>query len=140
MSKPSERWYSSGLSFACQPDCGACCTQHDDYAYVYLEGDDAARLADRLGITLAEFESTLTEMDGPYRVLRMPGPRCVFLDGTRCSVYEARPTQCRTFPFWKEILRSRRSWEALRSFCPGIGKGEVHSLPVILERIEDREG
>jgi Fe-S-cluster containining protein len=36
---------------------------------------------------------------------------CAFLDGARCTVYEARPTQCRTFPFWKENLRRRGSWE-----------------------------
>ena len=41
-------WYSEGLCFECRPDCGACCTNHEDYAYVYLEGDDVDRLVAHL--------------------------------------------------------------------------------------------
>jgi Fe-S-cluster containining protein len=49
---------------------------------------------------------------------------CVFWkDG--CSVYEARPLQCRTYPFWPSLLESRRAWDAMG--CPGMGKGELHS-------------
>ena len=39
-------WYASGLRFSCLPECGKCCTNHEDYAYVYLEGDDLDRLAE----------------------------------------------------------------------------------------------
>ena len=44
--------------------------------------------------------------------LRDQGGSCVFLgdDGKLCGIYEARPVQCRTYPFWPNILQSMESW------------------------------
>ena len=49
-------WYADGLQFECRPDCGACCTNHEDYAYVYLEGDDVDALVSHLEIDEEELE------------------------------------------------------------------------------------
>ena len=136
MSKP---WYSEGLRFECQPDCGACCTNHDDYSYVYLVGDDLARLAAHLGLSEQECAERYTETEDGSIFLLMDRPDCPFLEGVRCSVYEGRPRQCRTFPFWEESLATRTRWRNLGKFCPGIGKGEVHSLHVIQGHVDDRE-
>jgi hypothetical protein len=131
-SKPVRRvWYADGLRFECQPDCGNCCVNHGEYAYVYLEDADARRLARHLGLTLREFKKRYTETDEEYLLLRTDDPACPFLEKRRCTVYPARPTQCRTFPFWKSHLSSRRAWTRLRAFCPGIDRGEVHPLSVI---------
>jgi len=36
---------------------------------------------------------------------------CIFLqDDKTCSIYEARPVQCRTYPFWPRIMKSREAW------------------------------
>jgi Fe-S-cluster containining protein len=130
-------WYAKGLRFECQPDCGNCCVNHGDYNYVYLEDTDARRLARHLGLKVAEFKERYTEMDDEYVVLRMDQPACPFLDGTRCTVYAARPSQCRTFPFWDNNLASRSAWTRLRGFCPGVGQGEVQSLRVIQNHLAD---
>jgi Fe-S-cluster containining protein len=129
----NEPWYGDGLRFACQPDCGRCCSNHDEYAYVYLDGDDLPRLAALCGLSIDEFERRYTVEDDGWTVLRMDRPACPFLDGARCTVYEARPTQCRTFPFWPEHLASRRAWKRVARFCPGIDRGETHPLKVIRE-------
>ncbi len=124
-------WYADGLRFSCVPACGACCTRHGDYDYVYLDPDDVDRLASELGLSREAFLERHTVEDDGYLALRMEGPECPFLRGTACGVYAARPSQCRTFPFWKENLRSRTAWERLGEFCPGIGAGEAHAVEKI---------
>jgi len=131
-------WYADGLRFECQEDCGACCTNHEDYAYVYLMGDDVDRLVAHLGIGEETFIAVYTELDDCHLVLRMDSPDCPFLDGTRCSVYDARPTQCRTFPFWHETLTSPKVWKRLERFCPGIDRGPKHRLLTIQTRLAER--
>lgn len=131
-------WYAEGLRFACQPDCGRCCTRHGDYDYVYLDRDDVRRLAAHLKLTVHEFRSEWTRQDDGHTVLKMDGPACPFLDGARCSVYDARPRQCGTFPFWPENLKSRAAWDELGSFCPGIGKGDLVPLTTIRGQLRGR--
>ena len=58
-------------------------------------------------------------------VLTERGHDCVFLrDGVRCEVYEARPIQCRTFPFWPRNLKTPEAWHEAARECEGIGRSE----------------
>jgi uncharacterized protein len=134
---PGGPWWSEGLRFECQPDCGQCCTNHDDYAYVYLEGQDVDRIAGHLAMSPEAFRETYTTLDDGETVLLMDAPACPFLEGSRCRVYDARPRQCRTFPFWRENLRSRARWDALKSFCPGVGRGAIIPVERIRSQLTD---
>ena len=49
---------------------------------------------------------------------------CIFLKNKRCSIYSARPIQCRTWPFWEENMQAKKWNHSLKNFCPGIGKGK----------------
>ena len=44
---------------------------------------------------------------------------CCFFDiiGCRCRIYESRPKQCRTFPFWEQF---KKDPEGLILECPGV--------------------
>ena len=61
---------------------------------------------------------------------------CTFFDSEtrRCTVYEARPAQCRTWPFWNSNLESPQAWKTMQRSCPGAGRGQF----VPLEEIERR--
>lgn len=53
---------------------------------------------------------------------------CVMLEDDRCTVYEAKPLRCTTFPFWKPVLESPEEWDATAVRCEGIGQGDHYSL------------
>ena len=80
---PGPPWYAEGLQFECQPECGACCTNHGKYAYVYLTPDDLIQLSALLELSPEEFLAAHTDLDEDHIVLKMDQPNCPFLDGLR---------------------------------------------------------
>jgi uncharacterized protein len=40
-------------------------------------------------------------------------------------VHPAKPTQCRAFPFWPELIEDEKQLEEAAQWCPGIGKGNL---------------
>jgi Fe-S-cluster containining protein len=114
------------LRFQCQPGCTACCEKQ---GFVYLTEDDIIRLADYLSLTAEAFEARYVFRTKHLRRLRVPRhAQCEFLAGGGCSVHAAKPTQCATFPYWPELLDSRKEWHKAGSLCPGIGKGELINI------------
>ena len=72
------------------------------------------------------------------------GYDCVFLrrdpnnGKALCSIYEVRPQQCRTWPFWPENLHGSRGWQAAAETCSGMKAGlkeQGHFYPVEQIRI-----
>ena len=128
---PESRWYEGGLRFGCT-QCGNCCRNHGDYAFVYLAEHDVIAIAAFLGLERAEFLARhCAEHDG-WITLRTDAPACAFLRAdNRCAIYAVRSKQCATWPFWKENLE-RATWEgAVKACCPGIGRGELHDVDEI---------
>jgi Fe-S-cluster containining protein len=114
------------MRFACQPGCVRCCEQQ---GFVYLTEDDIVRLAAHLNLGTAEFEKRYVYRTKNVRRLRVPRyAQCEFLKDGGCSVHAAKPMQCRTFPFWPELLESRQAWHKTGKWCPGIGKGELVNI------------
>jgi Fe-S-cluster containining protein len=65
--------------------------------------------------------------------LRKPrGSQCHFLKDHGCGIHPSKPTQCRTFPFWPDLLDDEEEWDATARYCPGIGVGSF----VPLEEVE----
>ena len=113
---------AGGLRFECTR-CGLCCTRPGP---VLFPPADLARAARFLGSSpggLAR-KYRMTRRDGVNVLDAGEAGACPFhVEGRGCSIYRARPTQCRTFPFWPEIVRRRRSWENAGRGCEGIGRG-----------------
>jgi len=127
-------WYHEGLSFGCT-QCGNCCTGGP--GYVWISEEEIGRLAGFLKISPEEtVEKYCRKLSGGISLQERRSAAglydCVFLkadsQGRRtCSVYEVRPLQCRTWPFWTGNLADKESWERAGNRCPGIGKGKSYS-------------
>ena len=124
-------WFDEGLRFECTL-CGQCCTGPP--GIVRVSDEESETIAARLGITREAFVDRYTHPTSEgisiNETLNAHGYDCVFLDRESepgkavCSLYEDRPLQCRTFPFWPEHIRRPRDWNRLMRECEGIGRGE----------------
>ncbi|CAI5737176.1 unnamed protein product [Peronospora destructor] len=127
-----QSWSSSRnevrLRFRCT-GCGKCCTGKG--GRVRVNDRELQELAAATKLSLPEFKQSYThtvlEVDASgqkkaQRVLRQtPDDRqCFFLQGSKCTVYAARPTQCRTFPWWQQHLVSDYDWQLAAADCEGI--------------------
>jgi hypothetical protein len=118
------------LRFACQPGCTNCC---DQSGFVYLSEDDIRRAAKFVGLSPRAFEARYIYRTRHRRRFRKPPDRqCPFLEGG-CSIHPAKPAQCRTFPFWPELVESRAQWKRTAKYCPGIGKGPLIQIGEAME-------
>lgn len=128
-------WYSDGLRFRCT-GCGDCCTGAP--GYVWVTGEEILLLAQHLGLSREEFERQYVRSVGIRKSLvEYDNGDCVFFDGKsrKCTVYEARPRQCRTWPFWGSNVRTPETWDYTCEVCPGSGKGKLFSADHILHEI-----
>jgi Fe-S-cluster containining protein len=133
----SQAWYADGLRFECT-SCGNCCTGPP--GWVWFTPEEGKAMAKKLGIDEPTFyERYARKVRRRYSLEERKtehGFDCIFLDRTTvpgkalCGVYDARPAQCRTWPFWPENIKTPRRWAAAKKHtpCPGMDTGPV--IPV----------
>jgi len=101
---------------------------------VALTSREAERIRRTLDVSPAWFRKrylTHSDPDQPGIRLGRDG-RCPFLGRNgHCRIYAVRPRQCRTYPWWPELISSRAAWQDEARRCEGMNHGEV----VPLERI-----
>lgn len=131
----SEPWYKDGLRFTCS-QCGDCCTGAP--GFVWVNGDEIRAMAVEVtGGDVDEFERLYVRRVGIRKSLvEFPNGDCVFFDTQtrKCSVYNARPRQCKTWPFWDSNLKTEADWQHTCEVCPGSGRGQLHQLAGIEEQ------
>ncbi|MCI0749411.1 MAG: YkgJ family cysteine cluster protein [Nevskiales bacterium] len=130
-------FYAQGLRFECT-GCGKCCrSRNDKSSWVYVTLEERRRLARHFKLSTSAFTRRYCEKAHGFFHLRDPSSDCLFLEGARCTVYAARPGQCRTFPFWRENM-SKRVWEgSVARECEGVGRGRLWTREDIELRLED---
>ena len=119
--------YHQIMRFSCQRGCVKCCQQP---GFVYLGEEDIVRLAAFLGMSTVEFERRHVYRTKVTARLRMR-KGCPFLKADGCSVHPAKPTQCRTFPFWPELIETPADWAEAGTWCPGINNGDIISVEAL---------
>jgi Fe-S-cluster containining protein len=115
-------WYQEGLSFKCT-GCGRCCTGSP--GAVWITEQEIKDIADSFNLSIEDFERKYVRWLGNKKALIEKKPKngnydCVFLENNRCQIYNLRPKQCKTFPWWKENLSSKENWEEAAKSCEGI--------------------
>ncbi len=126
---------AQALRFECQPGCTECCRQR---GFVYLAETDVARAAEFLGMRPDDFERRYVYRTRNRMRLRVPrDANCHFLREGGCSIHPAKPTQCRIFPFWPELVESRREWAKTARYCPGMGKGSLIQIEEAKEQARE---
>lgn len=125
-------WWSEGIRFECQGS-GKCCQSRGQYGFVYLTLEDRQRFARYFKIPTRQFTAKYCQnTDGFWHLKESPTQDdCRYLKGKACTVYEARPSQCRTWPFWPEHMGAKQWAKEVKSFCPGVGQGKLHTAAEI---------
>ncbi|KAL7529882.1 hypothetical protein ACHAXR_003206 [Thalassiosira sp. AJA248-18] len=138
-------WYENGLEFSCT-GCGKCCKVDGD---VWLAPEEVDNIVNHLGYNQSNASSIndfrqkyvraeVTPADGDqsqsWMCLKRKEGACVFLDPIgKCSIYDVRPVQCSTYPFWPSLLKSQQAWEEESVHPDDIsireGTGERHWSP-----------
>ena len=128
-------WYKNGLPFHCT-QCGACCTGSP--GYVWINDEEIVAMAKHLNISLETFIKKYTRsVYGRRALLEHPKTYdCIFLQNKTCTLYNARPMQCKTYPWWPEILSSKKAWEEEAERCEGIGHPDASLIS--LEEIQQQ--
>ena len=124
------------VRFTCQAGCINCCNMD---GFVYLTEPDLGRAAKFAGMTVRAFEKKYVYRTRHQMRFRKPRDRqCPFLLDHGCSIHPAKPTQCRTFPFWPELVGKPAAWKRTAKYCPGIGKGPLIQIGTALEMSEEQ--
>ena len=120
-------WYREGLRFECT-QCGACCS--GDPGYVWVDEQEIEAMAREMGLETDAFERKFVRQVGLQKsLIEYPDGDCILLDPRtrKCTAYEARPIQCRTWPFWDSTVRKKKDWKATCEVCPGAGTGRLYT-------------
>ena len=106
---------------ACATCQGKCCT--GESGYIYVDKSEIENIANFLHLSPEEFGMCYLYQSGyKYSIKEREyngAYECFFYDraSNGCAIYDVRPTQCRTFPFW-DYFKNRV--DEVKMECPGI--------------------
>ncbi len=130
-SMTQNKWYIAGLNFECA-QCGQCCSGPGE-GYIWVSRPEIEFIADYLKVPVSQVRKKYLKRLG-LRTSIKEDPitkDCIFLEHSRgkrfCRIYDVRPNQCRTWPFWSSNLKSINTWNEAAKRCSGINRGRFYS-------------
>ncbi len=108
-------------SFACKECEGKCCV--GESGYIWVTSEEIKKISEFLKLNENEFrQNYLNKVKYKFsikEVLIGGSYECIFFDDKekKCQIYEVRPKQCKTFPFWDYFKTHEKE---VREECPGI--------------------
>jgi Fe-S-cluster containining protein len=106
---------------ACSTCQARCCT--GESGYIHVNSREIEDISKFLGLSIEDFTQNYLFKNGyKYSIKEKKfgeSYECAFYnrETNGCAVYEARPMQCRTFPFW-DYFKNRV--DELKLECPGV--------------------
>lgn len=101
---------------------GNCCI--GESGYIWIDEDEIKNLATFLNLEIKDVKNRyLDKYYGKYTIkekkIDNSNYACIFFDVSkrRCLIYDYRPKQCRTFPFWEHF---KENYEEVLKECPAI--------------------
>ena len=96
--------------------CGNCCNS----LMINVDDSDAERLSEHLNLEKEQFYKQYVERSSQGSLAVMNTIPCHFLNENMCTVYEARPTECREFPGLHHAGFTRRLFTVFMHYdrCP----------------------
>jgi Fe-S-cluster containining protein len=104
---------------------------------VWVNAEEIEAIAAFLNEPIDQFVQLHTRLiDGECSLREKANCDCVCYDkSVGCTIYEVRPAQCRTWPYWESNLRTPADWQHTCEICPGSGKGELIPVEEITRRL-----
>ncbi|MFQ5443237.1 MAG: YkgJ family cysteine cluster protein [Nitrospinales bacterium] len=116
-------WEKEPVRFECQKDCFKCCLKP---GVIYFSNEDIRNVSQFLKVSPAKLKAEyLVNDDGEWMIDVEQDRVCPFLGEKGCLIHEAKPRQCRAYPFWRENLETKKHWRLTGGFCPGIDIGPM---------------
>ncbi|TXD38507.1 YkgJ family cysteine cluster protein [Lujinxingia vulgaris] len=104
--------------------CQRCCARPGQ---VEFSAPEAFLAASFLQLPLAELTEAYMQPEGDGWIIDVDeGSPCPFLGKDGCVIHSVKPSQCRTYPFWPELIDEPGAWQAEAAWCEGIGQGPVY--------------
>jgi len=105
--------------FSCT-GCGKCCTGSPGLVFVTVE--EIEKMAEKLDLSIQAFTRQFVRIVNGRFCLKelLPHYDCIFYKDRKCTVYDVRPEQCKTYPFWPRHMASESAWENVKKECEGI--------------------
>lgn len=130
-------WWGNGLAFECL-GCGRCCRGASGGIFVTLS--EEAKIAEFLNLTIVTFRYQYETDRWRFRSIKENREGfCIFLNcENHCEIYPVRPTSCRTWPFWPQVLFSPSSWSNCAAECIGMNNGSLCDRRQIYAILEEQ--
>jgi Fe-S-cluster containining protein len=124
-----------GIAFRCR-QCGECCSWPGSVFFTQEEIERAASVCEQ---SVPEFidRYRLRYLEwGEWELASARG--CPLLDkDKRCRIYQARPLQCASWPFWRSQVKDAAARRELMRECPGCRTGPWYDNHQIEKRVTE---
>jgi len=122
---PYEFVYPEIVRFKCEK-CALCCGDTNDRVRrILLLEVEAERISHFTGKSMFSFAERVVGFEPYVFQMKKTGGKCVFLEGSLCSVYCVRPLICVFYPFELKRISENRFAFGFTAECPAVGKGRT---------------